>query len=115
MISIESALPRLKKCIERQVPTFNAPDLVLERKHRAHILYVGAYGLANREAGKTEDLTWYEIQSKSQYEFEQLEPSLFHIGDDPRSPELIRFDVMIEGKAVQVILSGGAYSRTFTR
>lgn len=112
MISIESALPRLKKCIERQVPTLNAPGLALERKHRDHILYVGAYGLANREAGKAEDLPWHEIQS--QYEFEQLETGLFHIGDDPRSPEFIRFDVVIEGKAVQVILSGGAYSRTFT-
>jgi CubicO group peptidase (beta-lactamase class C family) len=44
----------------------------------------------------------------------QLEPGLFRIGDDPRSPEFIRFDVVIHGKAMQAILSGGAYSRTFT-
>lgn len=44
----------------------------------------------------------------------QLEPGLFSIGDDPRSPEFVRFDVVIAGKAMQAILSGGAYSRTFT-
>ena len=44
----------------------------------------------------------------------QLEPGLFRIGDDPRSPEFIRFDVVISGKTMQAILSGGAYSRTFT-
>lgn len=44
----------------------------------------------------------------------QLEPGLFHIGDDARSPEFIRFDVVLNGKAMQAILSGGVYSRTFT-
>jgi D-alanyl-D-alanine carboxypeptidase len=44
----------------------------------------------------------------------QLEPGLFRIGDDPRSPEFIRFDVIIDGKAMQAVLSGGVYSRTFT-
>ena len=44
----------------------------------------------------------------------QLEPGLFRIGDDPRSPEFIRFEVVIDGKATQAILSGGVYSRTFT-
>ncbi len=44
----------------------------------------------------------------------QLEPGLFRIGEDARSPEFIRFDVVIDGKAMQAILSGGVYSRTFT-
>jgi D-alanyl-D-alanine carboxypeptidase len=44
----------------------------------------------------------------------QLEPGLFRVGEDPRSPEFIRFDVVIAGKAMQAILSGGVYSRTFT-
>ncbi|MBC8508295.1 MAG: hypothetical protein H8D34_25850, partial [Chloroflexi bacterium] len=44
----------------------------------------------------------------------QLEPGLFRIGDDPRSPEFIRFDVVIDGKAMLAIHSGGVYSRTFT-
>jgi len=44
----------------------------------------------------------------------QIEPGLFRIGDDPRSPESIRFGVVVDGKAMQAILSGGAYSRTFT-
>jgi len=44
----------------------------------------------------------------------QLEPGLFRPGDDPRSPEFIRFDVVVDGKAMQAILSGGVYSRTFT-
>lgn len=44
----------------------------------------------------------------------QIEPGLFRLGDEPRSPEFIRFDVVIDGKAMQAILSGGVYSRTFT-
>jgi hypothetical protein len=44
----------------------------------------------------------------------QLEPGLFRIGKEARSPEFIRFDVVIHGKAMQAILSGGVYSRTFT-
>ena len=44
----------------------------------------------------------------------QLEPSLFRIGDDPRSPEFIRFEVIIDSRAMQAILSGGVYSRIFT-
>jgi hypothetical protein len=43
-----------------------------------------------------------------------LEPGLFRVGADPRSPEFIRFEVLIDGKAMQVNLSGGVYSRTFT-
>ena len=44
----------------------------------------------------------------------QLEPGLFRIGGDPRSPEFIRFDVVLNDKAISAILSGGVYSRTFT-
>ena len=44
----------------------------------------------------------------------QLEPGLFRIGGDPRSPEFIRFDIVIDSRAMQAILSGGVYSRTFT-
>ena len=43
-----------------------------------------------------------------------LEPGLFRIGDDPRSPEFIRFDAVMDGKAMIAIHSGGVYSQTFT-
>jgi len=43
-----------------------------------------------------------------------LEPGLFRIGDDPRSPEFIRFDAVIDGQAMVAIHSGGVYSRMFT-
>ena len=45
---------------------------------------------------------------------QQLEPGLFRLGNDPHSPEFIRFDVIIGGKAMQADFSGGIYSRTFT-
>lgn len=38
----------------------------------------------------------------------------FRIGDDPRSPERLRFDTFINGQAHLAELSGGVYSRTFT-
>jgi len=44
----------------------------------------------------------------------QLETGLFRIGEEPRSPEFIRFEVVINDKAMQAILSGGVYSRIFT-
>jgi hypothetical protein len=39
----------------------------------------------------------------------------FHrsIGVEPRSPEFIRFDVVIDGKTRRAILSGGIYRRVF--
>jgi len=39
---------------------------------------------------------------------------VFRVGSDPRSPEFIRFDWIIDGKAMRANLSGGAYSRNFT-
>jgi CubicO group peptidase (beta-lactamase class C family) len=44
----------------------------------------------------------------------QTGSSVFRIGEDPRSPEFIHFDVFIDGKAQQANLSGGAYCRIFT-
>jgi len=44
----------------------------------------------------------------------QLEPKLFRLGEDPRSPEFVRFGLIIDGKAMQAIFSGGVYSRAFT-
>ncbi len=38
----------------------------------------------------------------------------FRVGPVPRSPERLRFDMLINGKAHQAELSGGAYCRTFT-
>lgn len=43
-----------------------------------------------------------------------LKNALFRIGDDPRSPEFIRFDLIFAGKAMQANCSGGDYSRIFT-
>jgi hypothetical protein len=43
-----------------------------------------------------------------------IEPGLFRIGDDPRSPEFIRFEVVVNGRARKANLSGGVYSRIFT-
>ena len=39
---------------------------------------------------------------------------LFRIGDDPRSPEYIRFDSVASGKALRAIYSGCPYYRTYT-
>ena len=37
----------------------------------------------------------------------------FRIGEDPRSPERIQFDIIIGGKAIRACLSGGALYRSF--
>jgi hypothetical protein len=114
LISIESALPRLKERVERQIPTMNAPGITLGLTHRDRMLHVGAYGLANREAGQP--LTNFIPRSEitTEYKSKQTKYGLFLTGDDPRSPALIRFDVVIAGKAMQAVLPGGAYRRTPT-
>jgi CubicO group peptidase (beta-lactamase class C family) len=40
---------------------------------------------------------------------------LFHIGDDYNSPETLRFDSIVEGRALRASYSGCPYYRTFTR
>jgi CubicO group peptidase (beta-lactamase class C family) len=40
--------------------------------------------------------------------------SLFRVGDDARSPERIRFDTLVDGRAIRANLSGCDYYRTFT-
>ena len=43
-----------------------------------------------------------------------LGDDLFRIGDDPRSPETIRFDAVASGRALRAIYSGCPYYRTYT-
>lgn len=43
-----------------------------------------------------------------------IEQGLFRVGEDPHSPETIRFEAFIDGQAMFAYLSGGAYCRTFT-
>ena len=49
--------------------------------------------------------------------YEPLVPlgdGLFRIGEDPRSPETIRFDAVAQGRALRAIYSGCPYYRTYT-
>ena len=43
-----------------------------------------------------------------------LEDGAFRIGEDPRSPETLRFDSVASGKALRAIYSGCPYYRTYT-
>ena len=45
---------------------------------------------------------------------EPLEEGLFRIGEDPRSPETLRFDAVASGKALRATYSGCPYYRTYT-
>jgi CubicO group peptidase (beta-lactamase class C family) len=119
LISIESALPRLKEFVERQTPTLNAPGNALGFTNREPIFVYGVYGLANRDASQPVTLeTFFQIDSSSK-SFTSITllqfqgQGLLDIGDS-HSPEFIRFDEVINGKAMQAILSGGVYSRMFT-
>jgi D-alanyl-D-alanine carboxypeptidase len=38
----------------------------------------------------------------------------FRVGEDPRSPETLLFDMFVDGRALMANLSGGPYHRTFT-
>jgi CubicO group peptidase (beta-lactamase class C family) len=102
--SIESAPLRLKEFIDRQLPTMNAPGLALGLTHREHSLHIGAYGLSNQEAGKL-----------------VTPETLFQIGSISKSfTSIVLLELQEQGlfdincKAMQAILSGGVYRRTFT-
>ena len=43
-----------------------------------------------------------------------LEDGLFRIGDDPSSPETLRFDAVASGRALRAVYSGCPYYRTYT-
>ena len=43
-----------------------------------------------------------------------LEDGQFRIGEDPRSPETIRFDAVASGRALRAVYSGCPYYRTYT-
>ena len=43
-----------------------------------------------------------------------ISDGLFRIGDDPRSPETIRFDSIASGRALRAVYSGCPYYRTYT-
>ena len=43
-----------------------------------------------------------------------LDDGLFRIGEDPRSPETLRFDSVASGQALRAIYSGCPYYRTYT-
>ena len=43
-----------------------------------------------------------------------LEDGLFRIGEDPRSPETLRFDSIASGRALRAVYSGCPYYRTYT-
>ena len=43
-----------------------------------------------------------------------LDDGLFRIGEDPRSPETLRFDSIASGRALRAVYSGCPYYRTYT-
>ena len=43
-----------------------------------------------------------------------LDDGLFQIGEDPRSPETLRFDSIASGRALRAVYSGCPYYRTYT-
>jgi len=215
LANYQDALDRLNATIERKIEALNAPGLVIGLTDRDRLLFVGTYGLANRDTQTpvtpetlfqigsiskaftsivllqlqeqgllhlddpvTRHLPWFAVQSActpitevlhgpdwfiragamipkipaNPPEWESypghyrshnpwltnfrvvlrkgslfiihpwyideilhpLEPGLFRIGADPRSPEFIRFELILAGKAMRANLSGGAYCRTFT-
>ena len=61
------------------------------------------------------DRAWLVFPSAQDAEVEQpLVPSTdgsFRVGDDPRSPERLRFDAVAEGRALRACLSGWPYYR----
>ncbi|UCE91315.1 MAG: beta-lactamase family protein [Methanobacteriota archaeon] len=70
--------------------------------------------LTNFRVVKRRDRLLFVDSSSEEEPLTPLSDGSFRIGVDPRSPERIRFDRMIGGKAFVAYVSGGYYQRTFT-
>ena len=70
--------------------------------------------LTNFRVVKRGDKLLFIDSSNEEEPLTTLSDGSFRIGADPRSPERIRFDIIIGGKAFVAHVSGGHYQRTFT-
>ena len=76
--------------------------------YRSHNPWLTNFRIVEREGAL------FLIDPSNEEPLTQLPDGSFRVGSDPRSPERIRFDVMIGGKTFFAYLSGGSYQRTFT-
>lgn len=70
--------------------------------------------LTNFRVVRRRDALLFMDSSNEEQPLTELPDGSFRIGADPRSPERIRFELMIGGKALVACVSGGYYQRTFT-
>ncbi len=98
--------PRVKDDTEECAP---AEWSALEGHYRSHNPWLTNFRIVGRKGRLL-----FIDSSNDEEPLTPLHDGSFRVGGDPRSPERIRFDVMIGGKAFVAYLSGGYYQRVFT-
>jgi D-alanyl-D-alanine carboxypeptidase len=110
------------------VEAFHGPDWYINDNYRGlqHFeypkkweAYVGHYRTRNPELSNfrvvlRKDTLALVFPSGAVEPLKYLSDGFFRIGDDHRSPETLRFDTVVEGRALRADYSGCPYYRTFT-
>jgi CubicO group peptidase (beta-lactamase class C family) len=81
-------------------------------RYRAHNPWLPTFAIAAGEGGLALDVDW--LDGSYREPLAPLGDGLFRVGDADWSPERIRFDMEIGGRAQRAVLSGTPYYRAFT-
>ena len=76
-------------------------------RYRSYNPWLPGFRVEQRESGLTAQLAWGDVQPLT-----RLGEAEFRVGAEEWSPERLRFDVIVEGRARRANLSGGDYYRS---
>jgi len=68
--------------------------------------------IAAREKGLVIGTDW--VDGSERFPLTPIESDVFRVGDQRWSPERMRFDTLIDGRAQRAVYSGTSYYRAFT-
>jgi D-alanyl-D-alanine carboxypeptidase len=99
----------LKSCTDRSSPS-KAPEgwSAFAGHYRSHNPWMPSFRVVVRDG-----LLVFIDPSAGEEPMVSLPDGSFRIGEDPRSPERVRFDMVIDGKAFRACLPGGCLHRSF--
>ncbi len=84
----------------------------LPGRYRAHNPWLPTFAIAARDGVLTMGTDW--VDGSRRIVLHPIEPGLFRAGEEPWSPERLRFDTVLDGHAQRAVLSGHPYYRAFT-
>ena len=81
-------------------------------RYRAHNPWLPTFAVAAQNGALVFGADW--LNGSQREPLTALEPGLFRLGDDPWTPERLRFDTVVAGACQRAVYSGTPYYRAFT-